>query len=180
MLDWAAPMDWTCEPGMRARTGLSVEHHQRKTVANFLALRDRAAELPYVPVLQGWTRAEYERCVALYEAQGVDLRREPRVGVGSICHRQGSAEVEAIVWALAEHGLSLHGFGVKSRGLLSLAGALRSADSMAWSYSARRDEPLPGGRRRRCSRCITYAARWRDRLLGQIHPQLRLHLNEGP
>ncbi|MDQ6810535.1 MAG: hypothetical protein M3Z95_01375 [Actinomycetota bacterium] len=179
MLDWAAPMDWMCEPAMLARTGLTVEDHQRRTVGNFLELRERGPELPYVPVLQGWTRADYERCVALYEAAGVDLRNERRVGVGSICRRQATAEVQEIVWALADAGLSLHGFGVKTRGLVNVAGALASADSMAWSYRARRDEPLPGCRHRRCSNCIRYAARWRDRLLSQVHPQLRLHLARG-
>jgi hypothetical protein len=169
-LDWAAPMDWMCEPAMRARTGLSVEDHQRRTVANFLDLRERAPELPYVPVLQGWTRRDYERCVALYEAAGVDLRRAPRVGVGSICRRQATAEVEQIVWALAGAGLSLHGFGVKTRGLISVAGALSSADSMAWSYRARHDEPLPGCRHRRCSNCIRYAVRWRNHLVARACP----------
>lgn len=36
MLDWAAPMDWMCEPKVLARTGLTVEEHQRRTIANFL------------------------------------------------------------------------------------------------------------------------------------------------
>lgn len=177
MLDWAAPMDWMCEPAMLASTGLSVEDHQRRTVANFLQLRERGPELPYVPVLQGQTRADYERCATLYESEGVDLTSEPRVGVGSICRRQATAEVEEIVWALADAGFSLHGFGVKMRGLLNTAAALASTDSMAWSYRARRDDPLPGCRHRRCSNCIKYAARWRDRLLAQVHPQLRLSIN---
>ena len=45
MLEWAAPMDWMCEPAMLARTGLTVEDHQRRTVANFLELRERGPEL---------------------------------------------------------------------------------------------------------------------------------------
>lgn len=82
-------------------------------------LRERAPELPYIPVLQGWTCADYERYVALYQAHGIDLAREPRVGVGSICRRQATGEVKEIIWALADKGLSLHGFGVKTRGLLA-------------------------------------------------------------
>src|SRR5436190_20996822 len=31
-LDWAAPMDWMCEPFMVAKTGLSVDCHQPFTV----------------------------------------------------------------------------------------------------------------------------------------------------
>lgn len=33
MLDWAAPMDWMCEPKMLARTGLSTEDHQRRSAS---------------------------------------------------------------------------------------------------------------------------------------------------
>jgi hypothetical protein len=45
MLDWAAPMDWMCEPAIVAHTGLTVEDHRRRTVANFLELRERGPEL---------------------------------------------------------------------------------------------------------------------------------------
>jgi hypothetical protein len=64
-LAWAAPQDWMCEPivihggavgGQRfAGTGLSVAEHQARTVANYLELRSLAPELPFVPVLQGWS-----------------------------------------------------------------------------------------------------------------------------
>jgi hypothetical protein len=176
-LVWAAPMDWMCEPAMLARTGLSVAEHQARTVADFLELRERGPDLPYVPVLQGWTLDDYERCVALYEKYGVDLTQEPRVGVGSICRRQATREVEQIVRLLADAGLSLHGFGVKTRGLETLAGALASADSMAWSFRARHDDPLPGCAHSRCANCVRYAVRWRARLLAHTHQQLRFNLN---
>ena len=54
-LEWAAPMDWMCEPFMLAKTGLTVAEHQARTVANYLELRSLAPELPFVPVLQGWS-----------------------------------------------------------------------------------------------------------------------------
>ena len=38
LLEWAAPMDWLCEPGIRARTGLSTREHQHRTVGNYLLL----------------------------------------------------------------------------------------------------------------------------------------------
>src|SRR5579859_3066357 len=38
-LDWAAPQDWMCEPIMLARTGLSVSHHQGRTVESVCSLR---------------------------------------------------------------------------------------------------------------------------------------------
>lgn len=169
-----------CEPHMLARTGLTVEDHQRRTVANFIELRERAPELPYIPVLQGWTRTDYERCVTFYEAAGVNLGKETRVRIGSICRRQGTQEVADIVWMLADAGLKIHGFGVKAHGIANLTGALASTDSMAWSYRARRDHPLPRCQHRRCSNCIKYAVRWRDRLLTKVSPQLRLNLQFSP
>src|SRR4051812_10970209 len=137
-LQWAAPMDWMCEPFMVDRTGLSVREHQERTVQNYLDLRDRG---PFIPVLQGWTLDDYHRCVGLYESAGVDLRAVPLVGVGSVCRRQSEAEIGWIMRSLADLGLRLHGFGVKQQGLERYADVLVSADSMAWSYRARREPP---------------------------------------
>lgn len=167
-LQFAFSMDWMCEPAILKRTGLTIYEHQRRTVANFAELRGRAPDLPFAPVLQGWRISDYVRCAELYRAWGFDLTREPRVGVGSICTRQGTPEVEKILYALAAGGLALHAFGVKHRGLPGCAGALVSADSTAWSLQARYDAPLPACRHQRCSNCIRYAVRWRDRLLSQL------------
>ncbi len=116
-LAWAAPQDWMCEPFILAKTGLSVEEHQRRTVANFCALRKLAPDLPFIPVLQGWTIKDYLRCMQIYRATGTDLSREPLVGLGSVCRRQATDEIASIVIALANLGLRLHGFGVKTAGL---------------------------------------------------------------
>src|SRR5205807_2659774 len=75
-LEWAAPMDWMCEPFMLAKTGLTVAEHQERTVANYLELRSLAPDLPFVPVLQGWSRDDYRRCATPYEKAGVDLAAE--------------------------------------------------------------------------------------------------------
>jgi hypothetical protein len=164
-LAWAAPQDWMCEPFMLAMTGRNVHQHQERTVANYLELPELRPELPFVPVLQGWVLADYLRCVDLYAAAGVDLASGGLVGLGSVCRRQSTGEIEAIVEALAAYGLRLHGFGVKTAGLARYGQHLRSADSMAWSYDARRREPLPGCPHRNCANCLTYALAWRRRLL---------------
>jgi hypothetical protein len=100
-LDWAAPQDWMCEPFILAKTGLSVEEHQRRTVANYLRLKELAPDLPFIPVLQGWEQADYLACAAMYETAGVDLAAAPLVGVGSVCRRQATDEIGAIMRALA-------------------------------------------------------------------------------
>lgn len=180
-LVWAAPQDWMCEPiiinGGRvgpaffAGTHLSVEEHQARTVANFVQLREMAPDLPFIPVLQGFTRAEYEHCVTLYDRAGIDLAAEPTVGLGSVCRREATTEIAEIVTALRGHGLeNLHGFGVKSSGLGLYGSQLASADSLAWSYDARRyrrPSPWCTGHRsaKNCASCLPYALAWRERTI---------------
>jgi hypothetical protein len=78
---------------------------------------------------------------------------------------------------LADMGLRLHGFGFKTQGLLSSAQWLTSADSLAWSYAARREPPLlghdkPGPGRVKghinCANCLEYALMWRDQLVARV------------
>jgi hypothetical protein len=169
-LEWVAPQDWMCEPHMIERTGLSVREHQERTVSNFLSLKAVLGH-QVIPVLQGWTLTDYERCVSLYESAGVTLGREPLVGLGTVCRRQATGEISRIVHGLAERGLALHGFGVKLLGLARYGQVLASADSMAWSFSARRGQPLVGCRHRTCANCFRFASRWRQRVLGMSDQQ---------
>jgi len=140
-LRWAAIQDWMVEDDALARTGLTIEEHQRRTVASFLRLRELAPEIRWLPVLQGQTLADYEAHLAMYREAGVCLAAMGRVGVGSVCRRQGSAEIADILRTLASHGLKLHGFGVKTGGLEAAAAFLASADSLAWSLGARKRFP---------------------------------------
>ncbi|GAA1954645.1 DUF7221 family queuine tRNA-ribosyltransferase-like protein [Catenulispora subtropica] len=180
-LMWAAPQDWMCEPAVIAGgrmgpltfvgTGLSVAEHQRRTVENFLQLRDLAPDLPFVPVIQGYTLPEYLACVGLYEDAAVDLAAFPVVGLGSVCRRQGTAEAHDIITALRQRGIPrLHGFGVKTLGLARYGHLLCSADSLAWSLDARREgTPLPGcTRHKNCANCLRYALRWRTGVINTL------------
>lgn len=180
---WAAPQDWMCEPiviaggyagGQRfAGTGLSVAEHQRRTVANFAQLRELAPDLPIIPVVQGWNREDYLRCVELYQRMiGLDLTRVPLVGLGSVCRRQGTTEAGRIIQALHTTGVRrLHGFGFKILGLMAHGHLLTSADSLAWSIDARRRPPLPGcTRHKNCANCLRFALAWRTRVLAAARP----------
>lgn len=172
-LEWIAPQDSMCEPFVLDRiaqltgTRPSVQDQQRATVANYLRLRELLEDtgVRVIPVLQGWTVAEYAACWTLYDDAGVDLATLPLVGIGSVCRRQGTEEVATLLRALADAGLQLHGFGVKLTGLRRVADVLASADSLAWSLDARRGEPLRGCSHGttgtgRCSNCLEYALRW--------------------
>jgi len=165
-LVWAAPRDWMCEPFMLDKTGLSVAEHQRRTTVDYLDLRSRAADLPFVPVLQGWTPDDYLCHADAYNRAGVDLTSLPLVGVGSVCRRQATGEIESLFASLSRLGLRLHGFGVKMAGLLTGSQWLTSADSMAWSYQGRRVPTRCGSTRHRNEgNCYAFAASWRRRIL---------------
>jgi hypothetical protein len=161
-LAWAAPMDWMCEPFVLEQTGLTVREHQQRTVENYLRLRDRG---PFIPVLQGWELSDYLDCITIYEAHGVDLTAVPLVGVGSVCRRQNEDDIGRIFWEINRAGIRCHGFGVKKRGLALYGGLLASADSLAWSYNARKNPPLPGHTHKSCANCIDWALMWRDDVL---------------
>ena len=177
-LMWAAPQDWMCEsaiihggafgPLRFVGTKLSVHEHQRGTVENYLHLRDLAADLNIIPVLQGDDDGPaYERCADLYAAAGIDLTREPLVGLGSVCRRQATEEAHRIITTMHTRGIrNLHGFGFKTLGLRRCGHLLTSADSLAWSYDARREQhPLPGCTgHKNCANCLTYALQWRNKL----------------
>ena len=47
-LAWAAAQNWMCEPWIVEETGLSVAEHQRRTIENYLELRTKAPELPWL------------------------------------------------------------------------------------------------------------------------------------
>lgn len=161
-MQWCAPQDWMCEPVMLAKTGLSIAEHQKRTTQSVLSLR--AKGLPVIPVLQGWELADYHSHLAQYWAKGIVLETEPLVGIGSVCRRQSTEEIGEIVSSL--RGIKLHGFGVKTKGLAKYGQYLCSADSMAWSYDARRKAPLPEcSGHINCANCLTFARQWRERLL---------------
>lgn len=168
-LEWAAQQDWMCEPWIIQKTGLTVREHQARTVANYLELIRLAPGLPWVPVLQGWEYEEYHEHAESFRAAGVDLAALPVVGLGSVCRRQDTAVAEELARDFHRQGIRLHGFGFKLNGLVRCARYLASADSMAWSYAARkRGAKLPGCTHRNCANCYRYAEHWRGRVLRAI------------
>lgn len=172
---WAAPQDWMCELFMLVRTGLTIAQHQAATIASYLTLRSAAPDLPFIPVLQGWTLTDYLRHVDAYTRVGVDLTAEDTVGVGSVCRRQGTGQIAAIVSSLAAQGLRLHGFGVKTKGLGTYAPYLASADSLAWSSRGRREPGCAPGHSTEAN-CLRFARTWRDRVVAAAAGPTQLDL----
>lgn len=143
----AVAQDYMCEPFMLAKTGLTISDHQRLTVERYDALVETLSRLfggvvpfPVLPVLQGYAPEDYVRHVQAY---GPRLKDNMWVGVGSVCKRNGSPEKIADVLRgikQARPDLRLHGFGVKVTALrhAEVRDMLATADSMAWSFAARK------------------------------------------
>jgi hypothetical protein len=120
-----------------ART-IRANHDCRARAAD-LGLADR-----FMPVLQGRSPEDYERCVdGLWQA----IRPGAVVGVGSMCRREvcGPTGLVAVVDHLDRvmpTGVRLHIFGAKGAALPWLkayAGRVASIDSQAYGIAARRD-----------------------------------------
>jgi hypothetical protein len=139
-IEAAVSQDFMCEPFMLAKTGLTVADHQRLTIERYDALVAESLPFPIMPVLQGYRPEEY---AAHIQAYGDRLKPGMWVGVGSVCKRNGNPEaVLAVLWAIhvVRPDLRLHGFGVKQTSLEhhGIRSLLYSADSMAWSFAARK------------------------------------------
>jgi hypothetical protein len=136
----AVSQDYMCESFILDKTGLDIQDHQRLTIERYDDLLETNTGVYIMPVLQGFHPKDYVRHVEMY---GYRLQHGQWVGVGSVCKRNGNPRaIEDVL--LAIHGirpdLKLHGFGIKSTALSSglVQELLFSCDSMAWSFSARK------------------------------------------
>lgn len=137
----AVAQDFMCEPFIVAKTGLSVLQHQQLTIERYDALLAENTGVYILPVLQGFDPADYARHVRMY---GDRLVAGQWVGVGSVCKRNSDpGAVAGVLLAIKDvrPDLRLHGFGLKSTALAHplVRSLLHSADSMAWSFHARKN-----------------------------------------
>lgn len=140
-IEAAVAQDYMCEPFMLKRTGLTVAEHQALTIDRYDRLAACQLPCPVMPVLQGYQPADYVRHLAAY---GDRLAEGMWVGVGSVCKRNANPNaildvLHAIAWRRPD--IRLHGFGIKRTALEhdGVRALLASANSMAWSYAARRE-----------------------------------------
>lgn len=141
----AVAQDYMCEPFIVTKTGLSVEDHQRLTVERYDALLACNVGAYIMPVLQGFAPRDYADHLSAY---GGRIAPDAYVGVGSVCKRNGNpAAIMAVLDSIlsVRPDLRLHGFGLKTTALscAPITDALHSADSMAWSFAARREGRNP-------------------------------------
>ena len=138
----AVAQDYMCEPWMLERTGMTIQEHQRLTIERYDALMAcDTGGVTIIPVLKGYAPQTYVDHIRQY---GDRLKPGMWVGVGSVCKRNGDPEaIEEVLLAIkAERSdLRLHLFGVKTTALRSklIRDMAYTADSMAWSFAARRE-----------------------------------------
>ncbi|GIF74151.1 deazapurine DNA modification protein DpdA family protein [Asanoa siamensis] len=192
MPDFVGVQDWPCEPAVLKRTGKTVREHQELTVESYLYLAEEFPMIDWLPTLQGWWPWEYVEHVEMYQRAGVDLTGR-RVGVGSICRRGSQKGVARVLGTLTELGLGLdmHGFGISQNALRIAGHLLNSADSQAWSKTARdehlmlpgcnhlsRPDAVTGVRRPTdCRNCFAYALHWREEALDAVRACARDRTN---
>jgi hypothetical protein len=120
--------------------------HQERTIERYdVLMKCDVGGVTIIPVLQGYASEEYVRHIEMY---GDRLKPGMWVGVGSVCKRNGDPHaIERVLLAIKEGrpDLRLHGFGLKTTALSSplVNELLHTADSMAWSYAARREGRNP-------------------------------------
>lgn len=137
----AVSQDYMCEANMLKITGKTIPEHQRLTIDRYDELVKCDTGGVYVmPVLQGYEPEDYVSHIRQYAER---LRLGQWVGVGSVCKRNSNAgSIEAVLRAIKTErpDLRLHGFGIKTTALRSeiVRELLETADSMAWSFAARR------------------------------------------
>lgn len=145
----AVAQDWMCEPWIVAKTGLSVFEHQKRTVKRYddliADLASTGTGVYVMPVLQGYEPSSYIRHLIMY---GSRLAPGAWVGVGSVCKRNGDVRaIQTVLLGIKEWrpDLRLHGFGLKTTALADplVRSLLETADSMAWSFAARREQRNP-------------------------------------
>ena len=138
----AVAQDYMCEAHMLEKTGLTIEEHQRLTIQRYDDLISEDTGVYIMPVLQGYKPSDYARHIKMY---GTRLGYNAYVGVGSVCKRNGDpSSIVAILKEIKKlrPDFLLHGFGVKTTSLAiaEIRDVFYSADSMAWSFAARKQK----------------------------------------
>ena len=136
---WAATMDYCCEPELSVVT----QERQRRTTQNAWTAWSVYSSVPWawVPTVQGWLPEDYRRHAVelkpLLEEMRYAYAANPawRVGVGTLCRRDDVVMVQAILDAVRSvlPGFPLHLWGIKLDALRSVNLAqVISTDSAAW------------------------------------------------
>jgi hypothetical protein len=135
-------------------------------------------------VIQGWTWGVDMRHADADQGAGIDISTFPAGGVGSVCRHQSPTRAGTVLACQQDARAKRHSLVFKTRRLTLAQDSLTSADSLAWSYTARRKPPPECvGRHEHCGNCMRAGLRWSHRvtreLLGRDVPRPRERAAQG-
>lgn len=132
---WAATLDYPCEPKVNREVHATNLERIAKSVEWAKESFRSHPDVPWLPVIQGYTAAEYLACIDLYEEAGL-LR--PYMAIGSLCARVRRDKTWEVLRVISRRlpTTRLHGFGISLTLLKDqrIRRALHSADSQAWRF----------------------------------------------
>lgn len=131
-----ATLDYPCEPDIDRSHLMTNEDRIKKTVSNAVECMHTDQNLPWLPVIQGYTTNEFLSCIDLYEEVGIT---SDYWAIGSICSRKGNPlELRKIITSIKEQHPNgkLHAFGLGIPFLRDpqIFQAIYSSDSAAWNW----------------------------------------------
>lgn len=145
-LSWSAMMDYCCENEITSGKPGIVRERQDKTTAMAHLFWGQYKDVPWVwvPTVQGWTVADYERhsqeMKPLIDEMQSHYGKESafRVGIGTLCRRASTEMIYEVVSKVNEvlDDVPLHLWGVKlglAQSPIALASQVVSLDSGAWN-----------------------------------------------
>ncbi len=164
-------MDFMCEPFVIQKTNLSIAEHQVLSTINQMKIMDSLKNYnikgQFAGVIQGWEIDDYLAHIDLLRSNNLIL---PYMGIGSICRRNATEQIIAIIEAVKKElpYTKLHGFGIKTEVLQDkrVHHWLHSGDSMAWSFAGRYVKVKPCNKKciypnqKNCANCRIYMMKW--------------------
>lgn len=144
--EWAATMDYCCEPPLTGNDRREIQKRQTKTtiMAHLFWHEYREAKWMWTPTIQGWEVADYiehaqELKPLIDEMKRHYVGRDFRVGIGTLCARASIAMIQGVVMGVRSvlPTVKFHLWGVKMNLFksLTLLPDIASVDSAAWNSS---------------------------------------------
>ena len=140
-----AILDYPCEPNTNRSLLQSNKERIDKTIQNTLECIDYDPNLPWVPVIQGYTLQEYLYCLEEYEKHNLPYDDFDLWAIGSLCARKKVGGLRTIITNISQRvNMPIHTFGMTITFLRDpqIFFAIHSSDSGAWSYNGRHYEKL--------------------------------------
>jgi len=139
--NYAATMDYPCEPELLKETSMSIRERIMRTVENAEIMLNNYdfRRTKIVPVVQGWSIDDYRHCIE--EMHRRDLLTD-YVAFGSMCRRMRITEARKLITKQKEYlrkftDAKAHYFGIKISFLkdLTIFRNVDSFDTAAWTHN---------------------------------------------